>query len=211
MRILGYDVGVIESLIFINVAVFLVFSTTQTNFIWAITNLALTPSDVFERPWTLITSMFVHSRGYDHIVFNMFSLYFFGIYLLQLVGEKDILKIYFLGGIVGGLFFVATSLLFGEPDPSQSAVGASGAIFALGAALAIMRPKMTVFLFPIPIPMPLYIAVFGVMVIMSFISLSGQAIAWQAHMGGLLVGIIYGMMFAKKEPLSGHLYGYYNR
>lgn len=207
MRVLGYDLGVIETLIMINVVLFLVFSTTETNFIWAVKNLALVPSDVMERPWTLVTSMFVHSRGIDHIIFNMVSLFFFGIYLLQLINEKEVLKLYFVGGIAGGLLFVATSLFLGIPRPFEAAVGASGAIFALGGALAILRPNMTVFIFPIPFPMPLYLAVFGFMVFLSFL----PGVAWQAHLGGLFIGVLYGRFLVKRRPLSGHLYGYYNR
>lgn len=198
MRILGSDIGAVEALIFINIAVFFLMFFTGPDFI---ENYALSQSTYMRKPWTLITSMFIHG-SFNHILFNMFSLYFFGLYLGSLIGEKKLLQIYFLGGIVGGLFFVYAS------DPRTYAVGASGAIFALGAALAILRPNMMVFAFPIPIPMPLWMVVFGLMVIMSFIV---PNTAWQGHLGGLFVGAIAGYLHKRRQPFSGHLYGMYGR
>jgi len=118
----------------------------------------------------------------------MISLYFLGSFLIRLIGEKKFLMVYFLGGIVGGLFYV-----FVRPPPIP-AVGASGAIFALGGALAIMAPKLPVFMFFIPVPVPLWIAII-VFLLISFI----PGIAWQAHLGGLILGLIAGYRFKKKR------------
>jgi membrane associated rhomboid family serine protease len=204
MKIFGYYVGVVEALISLNVIIFLI---SLANFDWFIRNFALFPATVAREPWTLVTSMFLHG-GFDHIVFNMFSLFFFGIYLNQIIGEKELLKVYFAGGIFGGILFTVSALFFGIPgNPYVSAIGASGAIFALGAALAILRPKMMVFILPIPVPLPLWMSVFGFMLILSF----WPGIAWQGHIGGLIVGALYGRWYKKKEPLTGHLYGMYDR
>ncbi len=83
-------------------------------------------------------------------------------------------------------------------EPLSVAVGASGAIFALGGALAMMRPKLRVFVFPIPVPLPLWIAVIGGFIILSFLPF----VAWQAHLGGLVVGLIAGHIFRRKERYS---------
>jgi membrane associated rhomboid family serine protease len=77
-------------------------------------------------------------------------------------------------------------------------VGASGAIFALGGALAMLRPKLPVLVFPIPVPMPLWIAVIGSFVVLSFI----PSVAWQAHLGGLIVGLVAGYFFRRRERRS---------
>ena len=84
-------------------------------------------------------------------------------------------------------------LLLGEP--LSVAVGASGAIFALGGALAVMRPKLRVVIFPIPVPLPLWIAVIGGFIILSLLPF----VAWQAHLGGLIIGFIAGYIFRRKE------------
>ena len=55
--------------------------------------------------------------------------------------------------------------------PYSIAIGASGAVFALGGALAVMRPKLRVFVFPIPVPIPLWSAVIGGFLIISLLPL----------------------------------------
>lgn len=147
----------------------------------------LQPASFLERPWTIVTNLFVHA-GIGHIFTNMFTLYFFGSYLIRLIGERNFFIIYFTGGILGNIFY----MLMG---PSFSiAVGASGAVFAVGGALTVLRPKLTVFIFPIPVPIPLWVAVIGGFLIMSFLPF----IAWQAHLGGLVFGLVAGYFFQKR-------------
>lgn len=150
--------------------------------------LGLVPAAVLVRPWTLITNMFVHA-GIGHIFTNMLTLYFFGTYVLTLIGEKRFLLVYFVGGLVGNIFYILLA------PPVSLAVGASGAIFALGGVLAIMRPDLRVFIFPIPTPIKLWLAVIGGFVVISFF----PGIAWQAHLGGLLFGLGVGYFFRRRE------------
>jgi len=149
--------------------------------------LGLQGDSFFYQPWTIITNMFTHA-GVWHILFNMLTLYFYGSFLCQLIGVGNFLVIYFCGGILGNIFFLwlAPSYVTG--------IGASGAIFALGGALAMLTPKLRVYIFPIPVPMPLWAAVIGGFVIISII----PGIAWQAHLGGLVIGHIYGYFFRRK-------------
>jgi membrane associated rhomboid family serine protease len=120
----------------------------------------------------------------------MLTLYFFGTYLIRLVGNRNFLIIYFLGGLLGNVAY----LLMG---PTYSvAIGASGAVFAVAGALTILRPKLTVFIIPIPVPIPLWLAVIGGFVILS-IPYFASNIAWQAHLGGLVLGLIAGYLFRK--------------
>ena len=150
--------------------------------------LGLTPVLLWHQPWTMITSMFVHA-GFWHILCNMISLYFLGSFVLRLVGEGKFLTTYFLGGIAGNILFYIFLRHSGIPG-----IGASGAIFALGGALAMMTPKVPVFIFFIPIPVPLWIAII-VFLVISFI----PGVAWQAHLGGLLLGLIAGYFFRRKR------------
>jgi len=152
--------------------------------------LGLTPALLSEQPWTIISNMFVHA-GLSHILFNMISLYFLGSFLLRVVGERSFLAVFFLGGLAGNILFVRLA------DPSWIGVGASGGIFALAGALAIMVPRAPVFIFFIPIPVPLWAAV----MIFFFISFLIPTIAWQAHLGGLLVGLIAGLFFRKRRRM----------
>lgn len=150
--------------------------------------LGLMPAAFWDRPWTVITSMFVHA-GLWHVMANMLTLFFFGRYLCALVGEKRFLTVYFVGGILGSIFFVLLA------PPLSIAVGASGAVFALAGALVLMRPKTRVFIIPIPVPLPLWVAVIGGFLILSLF----PNVAWQAHLGGLVVGLISGYFFRRRE------------
>jgi membrane associated rhomboid family serine protease len=140
-----------------------------------------------QRPWGLITSIFTH---YDlfHLFANMFTLYFFGNSVLSIIGIKKFSLLYLVGGMVGSAFFVLL-------EPYSLAIGASGAVFALGGALAILAPNVKVIVFPIPAKMPLWIAVIGGFVILSFVS----GVAWQAHAGGLLTGLAAGLLFKREN------------
>lgn len=152
-----------------------------------IISLGLAPAYLSARPWTIVTSMFLHA-GIWHIVANMLTLFFFGRYLLMLIGEGRFLIVYFIGGILGNALYI----LLGEPY--SIAIGASGAVFAIGGALAAMRPKLPVIIFPIPAPLPIWVAVIGGFLIMTFF----PNVAWQAHLGGLAFGLAMGYFFRKR-------------
>lgn len=150
--------------------------------------LGLAPALFLERPWTIVTAMFVHA-GIGHILGNMITLYFFGSYLIRLIGERNFWILYLCGGILGNILFMLLA------PPFSVAVGASGAIFAVGGALTLMRPKLRVFIIPIPVPIPLWVAVIGGFLILSFL----PGVAWQAHLGGLVFGLIMASFFRRRE------------
>lgn len=183
----GFKIGPIEFLIIINLIMFFVILIRQELLYDLGLNRILFP----ERPWTLLTSMFVHN-GFWHIFANMLTLYFFGRYVYVLVGEGKFIIVYFLGGILGGLLFLLMS------EQNTIAVGASGAIFAVAGTLTVMRPRLTVFVFPIPVPIPLWVAVIGGFLILSF----APYVAWQAHLGGLVVGLVAGYIFRRRTRFS---------
>jgi len=153
--------------------------------------LGFQPASFLARPWTIVTNLFIHG-GLWHIFANMLTLYFFGSFLCRLIGVKRFLLVYFVGGIVGNIFFFLL-----PPSPSAIAIGASGAVFALGGLLAVMMPRLRVFIFPIPAPLPLWIAVIGGFIILTLFS-PFLGIAWQAHLGGLVFGLIAGYIFKRR-------------
>jgi membrane associated rhomboid family serine protease len=151
--------------------------------------LGLNTAQLSQQPWTIISSIFVHG-GFAHIIFNMISLYFLGSFFLRAAGERSFLAVYFLGGLAGNILFVLLA-------PFSIGIGASGAIFAVGGALAITVPSVRVFIIPIPVPMPLWVAI----IIFFFISFLFSGIAWQAHLGGLLLGLIAGLILKKRRQI----------
>ena len=166
----------------------LLFIATFINREAIILRLGLIPEIWTQQPWTIVTNLFVHA-GFGHIIANMITLYFFGTFLSRLVGAGRFFIVYFVGGILGNILYI----LLGQPF--IPAVGASGAVFALGGALAVIVPKLKVFVFPIPAPIPLWVAVIGGFLIISFL----PYIAWQAHLGGLVLGLIAGYFFRRKR------------
>lgn len=178
----GFSLNPIWIIIVVNFLMFIAIIISRE----VIVSLGLVPILFLERPWTIITSMFLHV-GFWHIIANMMTFYFFGTFLSRLVGQNRLLMVYFGGGILGNILYI----LLGEP--LSIAVGASGAVFALAGALVMMVPKMRVYLYFI-VPLPLWVAVLGGFIILSFI----PSVAWQAHLGGLIVGLIAGYFFKKR-------------
>jgi membrane associated rhomboid family serine protease len=157
--------------------------------------LGLTPALLPQQPWTIISSMFVHGSIW-HILFNMIALYFLGGFLIRAAGERIFLAVFFLGGLVGNIFFALLA------NPYSTGIGASGGVLALGGALAVMVPRVPVLIIPIPVPMPLWIAIlifFFILIILPM--LAGGVIAWQAHLGGLLLGLIAGLIFRRRRRI----------
>ena len=181
----GFSLNPILVIIVVN---FLLFITTIIS-CEVIASLGLVPILFLERPWTILTNMFIHA-GFGHILGNMITLYFFGSFLSQLVGRNKFLMLYFGGGILGNILY----LLLGEP--LSIAVGASGAVYAVAGALVMMMPNLKVRLYFI-LPMPLWVVV---LVFFGLWSIPGLMpnVAWQAHLGGLIVGLIAGYFFRKK-------------
>ena len=185
-RYRGFQSTAIWVLIGLNLLFFIVARLVPT----AILSLGLMPAGILHRPWTILTSIFVH-LSFGHILANMVTLYFFGRYLCMLIGQKKFIIVYFTGGILGSLFYIWLGPTY------TIAIGASGAVFALGGALVAMIPKLRVFIFPIPVPLPLWGAVIGGFLILTFL----PGIAWPAHLGGLIFGLVIGYFFRKRQQI----------
>ena len=177
----GATLGPLGFLIIANLIVFLITSFRSD----LIGLLGLSGYSFLSQPWTIVTNMFVHA-SFGHIFGNMITLYFYGSYLINLLSERKFFFIYFLGGLAGNIAYLLMA------NPFSIAIGASGAVFAVGGALAVLRPKMTVFVFPIPVPLPLWVVVIG-----GFLIMTSPGIAWQAHLGGLALGLVVGYYFRR--------------
>jgi|TARA_B100001964_G_scaffold227896_1_gene278386 membrane associated rhomboid family serine protease len=166
----------------------------------AISLVALMPSTalVGQNLWTFITSMFMHA-GFAHLLVNMISLMFIGNFVEKLIGKKRFIWLYFVGGLFAGVLFVLVAF-FTSVDLNVYAVGASGAIFALGGLLAVLTPRLPVLVMFV-IPMPMWAAMGVLMFGIWALSLSlGLPIGNIAHLGGLIIGVGYGFYLKKKFP-----------
>ncbi len=176
----------------VNVAIYLaaVIVKSLTGGVSIEVNMGLSPLLFPQKPWTILTSMFLQV-SFWHIFSNMLVLYFFGRVVYRMMGGWRFLVIYFVGGLAGNLLY----LLIG-PDNSI-AFGASGAVYAIAGTLVVLAPTMRVALWGI-IPLPLWVFAIIFMGLLSLPTFAGPNIAWQAHLGGLAVGLIAGYVFRRQ-------------
>jgi membrane associated rhomboid family serine protease len=154
---------------------------------------ALVASDIFTRPWILITHMFLHADGL-HLLFNMMFLFFFGPELERRIGGKKFLGVYFISGLVAALGYSFWTLFV--LGTNGSAVGASGALFGIFACLAILAPDIIVYLYFIPMKIT-YALIFFALLDLLFIGSSGDLVARSAHLSGVVAGLVIGKYLKK--------------
>jgi membrane associated rhomboid family serine protease len=146
---------------------------------------ALRPRMVVENffIWQLVSYMFLHG-GFGHIFFNMLMLWLFGSTVESVWGPRHFLRYYIFCGVGGALF----SMIFSYNSP---VVGASGAIFGLYLAYAMMFPDSYVYLmFLIPIKAKYLVA--GLAVFQLANGLAGPSgVAYFAHLGGMAAGLLF--------------------
>ncbi|MET8687529.1 rhomboid family intramembrane serine protease [Streptomyces sp. NPDC004732] len=148
---------------------------------------------VAEGQWyRLVTAMFLHS-SYMHIAFNMLSLWWIGGPLEAALGRARYLVLYAASGLAG------SALTYLLEEPFKPSVGASGAIFGLFGATAILMKRLNYDMRPV-------IALLAINMVITF---WWPNIAWQAHVGGLVGGVIvgYAMVHAPRERRSLIQYG----
>lgn len=149
-------------------------------------SLVLVSSEVLIHPWTLITSMFLHG-SFEHLFYNMFALGLFGLILEQTIGSKKFVILYFVSGLIASL----GSVMF-----YSASLGASGAIFGVLGCLAVLRPKMTVYISYIPMPMILAAVVWAAGDLIGMFVPDQTAHA--AHLFGMFFGIVVGLYYRKQ-------------
>jgi len=195
------SLSVTTTLILINVILFILFIIlTSTEFL-SIDFIALQPANIFagQYVWTFLTSMFMHG-GVFHLFVNMLSLFFIGSLVERILGKKRYLWFYLISGLIAGLFFVLFSLVF-PADFNAYAVGASGALFGLVGILVLLTPNLPVYVMFIPIPIKIKYAAVGLLVVLWIISATTNlGIGNTAHLGGLIVGVLYGVYLRNKYP-----------
>lgn len=118
----------VRRLIAANVAVFVLTLLRPGLADW----LSFTPASLLQRPWTIVTYMFLHDTPL-HITLNMLGVWLFGSLLERRLGRQALLGVYFVGGLAGGLL----SLL----APRTTIEGASGAVFGLVVGAALCAPN----------------------------------------------------------------------
>ncbi|WP_223693079.1 rhomboid family intramembrane serine protease [Leifsonia poae] len=138
------------------------------------------------QPWRMLTSVFGHV-SIIHIALNMYTLWIFGTLLEPLLGRARYLALFLISGFAGSLGVLLLA------DPGQPVLGASGAIFGMFGAFFIIQRRMGGSATQILVLMVINLVI-------GF--LPGLNIAWQAHVGGLVGGLLVGLIYVETRKLS---------
>jgi membrane associated rhomboid family serine protease len=140
---------------------------------------------VYFQPWQIISYAFLHGNV-THIGFNMLGLWMFGAEIERYVGPKRLLACYFASVVTAALSQLFVPMLFGAP--SAPTIGASGGVFGLLLAYALMFPTRKVVPLIPPIPMPAWLFATIYACIELFLGVTGTlaGVAHFAHLGGMI-------------------------
>ena len=190
-------------IILINIIVFVSISVVQvvltisglSTFFTMFINKLMLPASLGKfilQPWSLITYFFLH-MSFMHILWNMLFLYWFGKIINDNIGNNALISLYVLGGIIGGLFYMAIYNIvpyYGERVSDSLMLGASAGVFSVVVGSATLMPNYTFYLLLIGPVRIKYIALFYVL--LSFFDVAGTNAGGEiAHLGGAFIGYIY--------------------
>ena len=141
--------------------------------------------------WQFITYMFVHDpRSISHILFNMFALFIFGRQVENHMGSREFLLYYLLTGVLAGFFSLAVYVFTG--NYMVTLMGASGAIFAVQLAFAVLFPRSIIYLWGIlPLRAPVMVLGFTALEIILMVTGFGGNVAHATHLAGFAFGWLY--------------------
>ncbi len=160
------------------------------------------PADLTQlsaRPWTLLTSMFVHA-SFWHFLLNMLMLYFSGIIFLTALNKQKLWFAYIFGGLLGSVAFVLSYNYFPVFEniiDISYALGASAAIMGVLFTIASYSPNMSLRLLFFGQLQLKYLALIFVLIDLLSMTSSNQG-GHIAHLGGALFGVSYGLLLKSK-------------
>lgn len=189
-------------LIILNTAVFII--ALRTNPEAAGFQLSYIPSRafIFQDIYRIISHMFMHA-SIPHLVSNMIFLWVFGDNVEDRLGKGNYLFFYLLGGICAAALHTGISYIQGAEN--IPVVGASGAISAVMGAYLVFYPKAKIlsYIFPfffVELPALIYILIWFIMQFISSITeWNGSSVAYFAHIGGFLFGVVFAMILSSKK------------
>ena len=186
-------------LIVVNVLIFLTKLSEPGYYNYLIDNYGLVPVDIMDGKnlFTPVTSMFLHATPL-HLILNMLFLLIPGDGCERAMGSSRFLVFYLACGVLSGLFHV-----YMNQTSRVQTIGASGAIFGVLAAFAILFPfRWLITLFGwVPVPIPAIIFVFIAVLTETALVTSGELdfVAHEAHLGGFLAGVFLTLLFGPRK------------
>lgn len=178
----------VKKLIIVTVAVFFFQAIAGLSGLSLVGLFGLVPAFVSKKLmiWQLFTYMFLHGGPY-HLLFNMLALWMFGGDVEAEWGSKKFLFYYFYTGVGAALLTLIVS-----PSSYVATIGASGAIYGLLVAFAMLFPNRQILVFFLfPMKAKHFVIIFGVIEFYFTMSYVGDGVARFAHLGGMLFGYIF--------------------
>lgn len=214
--------SVFSRLLLVNIVLFLVMAVVNVgywlmnshnlNFILQYGALPSHLSLLIRRPWTLFTYMFLH-EDFWHLFFNMMVLVFSARVFLQYLTQRNLLVVYVLGGVFGGLLYLLAYNVFPVFEEVKSIAilyGASASVLSVLVAVATYRPNHSVRMFLMGEMSFKWLAV--AMVLVDILSISKDNPGGHiAHIGGALLGFLYGMWLNHGHVVSRRVRGIFTR
>jgi membrane associated rhomboid family serine protease len=153
-------------------------------------------------PWQLITSAFMHDPdNIAHIALNMFALFMFGRDVERGLGTRRFSVLYAASVIAGGLTQLAVVSMTVDSGIAPT-VGASGGVFGVLLAFAVMYPRRRLIVFPIFFPLPAWfvVAAYGVIELVNGVLGTQQGVAHFAHIGGMIGAAVVLLTLPRQRP-----------
>ena len=145
------------------------------------------------KPWQLLTYGFLHDpSNYAHIILNLYALWAFGGEVEQTLGSKRFFWLYFVSVIVAGIAQLVTQTMSLDGGGIGPTMGASGGVFGVLLAFAMLFPHRKLMLIFPPIPMKAWIMVsaYAAIELANGVFRTNTGVAHFAHLGGALGGLI---------------------
>jgi membrane associated rhomboid family serine protease len=149
---------------------------------------ALWPLGAGFAPWQVLSSAFLHG-SLMHLATNMLGLFVFGRDVEQALGRLRFAALYTLSILTASAAQLFVATWFSDPQPT---VGASGALFGVMVAYAMLFPRRVIVLLfpPIPLPAPLFVVLYAAFELYSGVTGTMSGVAHFAHLGGLVGGFV---------------------
>lgn len=190
-----------RALILVNVLLFVLEQVAMQPMLLHFALWPLATSEALFRPWQLLTYAFLHA-GLLHIAFNMFTLYVFGSVLEGYWGPRRFLIYYLVCVLAAGGTQLAVEYAARTGEPT---LGASGGIFGVLLAFAMLFPRARLMLLIAPIPLPAWLVVMVYGLLELFFGVTGRqaSVAHFAHLGGMLGGAIMMLYWRTRADRGG--------
>ena len=173
-----------QALLLANVAIFFLGELLGPGLL---STFALWPIGAEFRPWQIVTYSFLHAN-FNHLFFNMLGLWMFGTELEHVWGQRRYVIFYFASVVAAALTQIAVNFIVGGGGPT---VGASGGLFGLLLAFAMLFPNRTILLFfVIPMKAKWLALLYGVLELYQGVYVMNSGVAHFAHLGGMLGGYL---------------------